>query len=110
MRWYVFSIIILVLLAVSGLSVMLTDQIPETGYSATVTRIADVTNYKMAIEYNGTNVLYIGKALPNASKVAYVWQIQKVTSTGNLITDITYANGTSDFLFMWNNRTTYTYN
>lgn len=65
---------------------------------------------KQAFAYTGTNLTeYIGYALPGSSKAAPVWLIKKLTYSGNLITDIQFANGLIAFDQVWDSRTGLTY-
>lgn len=66
-------------------------------------------------EYTGTNLIYRGYARPGASTGAQVWQICRLTYDGsNNITSITWpeaSNGSasSEFIFEWDERASYTY-
>jgi len=66
--------------------------------------------FTIAIEYNGSNPVYIGYSLPGTTKDIAKWKISKITYdiSGNP-TDIQWANGTSEFDKTWNNRTIYIY-
>lgn len=58
-----------------------------------------------AIAYNGSNLTeYIGYAIPGSAKSAPVWLIKKLTYSGSLVTDITFANGVIAFNQIWDNR------
>jgi len=48
--------------------------------------------------------IYVGEASPGTSTASAHWRIFKVTSSG-----LAYADGSADFSFIWNNRTSYTY-
>ena len=61
------------------------------------------------MEYTGNNVIYVGEAQPGSSTSAVVWRIKKFTYSGNFVTDIKWAGGTSAFNKIWDSRTSYTY-
>jgi len=67
--------------------------------------------YTTEIDYNGgTNAIYIGQANPGTATSAGYWQIKFITYDGNNNpTSITWANGSSNFGFIWNNRASYSY-
>ncbi len=65
-------------------------------------------------EYTGSNLIYKGLARPGSSESAAVWQIAQLTYDGSNITEILWAedsNGSasSEFVFVWADRATYTY-
>ena len=66
-------------------------------------------SYTSAFAYNGTNLEYLGKALPGSLKTAAAWQIKKLIYSGSDLTDIQYADGNKNFDNIWNDRATYTY-
>lgn len=67
-------------------------------------------------EYDGSsNLIYKGFARPGSATSAAVWQIAKLAydGSGNVLS-ITWPQGTNsaasnDYLFVWDNRATYTY-
>lgn len=72
----------------------------------------DVINVStVAVAYDGNqNPIYVGWAFPGTAKSAPAWRIQKNTYDGNdNLTDSQWAQGSTDFKFVWNSRTTYTY-
>ena len=67
-------------------------------------------NYTMAYAYNGSNKIeYLGMAEPGTSKASAGWKIMKYTYSGNLLTDIQFANGNRGFGHVWNNYASYSY-
>jgi hypothetical protein len=66
-------------------------------------------------QYTGTNLIYRGYGRPGSDAADSVWQICKLTYDGsNNITSITWPEATngsasSEFIFVWNDRATYTY-
>ena len=67
-------------------------------------------------EYTGTNLIYKGYARPGAAEGELVWQIAKLTYDGsdNIIkvewpTNSADNRPSSEFLFSWTDRATYTY-
>ena len=72
--------------------------------------VRDVRAWTVAIDYaGGANPIYIGKALPGASKAAAVWQIKKLTYSGSNVTDLQWAGGSLAFGTVWNSRADATY-
>jgi len=64
--------------------------------------------------YTGDNLIYKGFAKPGAATSAAVWQIAKLAYSGSNIISITWpqnANGhaSNDYIFVWDNRASYTY-
>jgi YD repeat-containing protein len=68
-------------------------------------------NWKFKFEYDANdNPIYIGKAEKGTSVTDTHWQIQKLTyDANNNPTDIEWAEGTDEFIFVWNDRASYTY-
>lgn len=60
-------------------------------------------------EYDGTSVLYAGKAQPGAKKGETKWQIKKFFYSSGLVTSIKFADGTNDYSKKWDDRATYDY-
>ena len=84
-----------------------TTPIDPIGYSSNVQKVMEVGDYTLKIDYAGTaNPVYIGKAKPGSLITDYVWQIKYINYSGNNPTEILYANGTSDYKYVWANRTT----
>ncbi len=65
-------------------------------------------NDKVLIDEVSASVTYIGYADPDSLTSEAVWKIKKVTLVGD-VTSIQYADGTSQYLYVWDDRTTYTY-
>jgi len=55
-----------------------------------------------------SSVAYYGAALPGTLVTAAEWRIMKKTVV-TTVTTYAWANGSSDFNCIWNNRATYTY-
>ena len=53
--------------------------------------------------------VYIGKAVPGTATSAASWQIQKITYSGNYITQINFAGSSADFDQVWDDRTSLSY-
>lgn len=66
-------------------------------------------------EYTGTNLIYKGFARPGALEGSLVWQICKLAYDGsNNVTSIKWPQGSnsaasSEFVFSWTDRASYTY-
>lgn len=63
----------------------------------------------------GTNLIYKGFARPGAPTSSPVWQIAMLTYDGNnnptgiLWPEAPSGSASNDYVFIWNNRATYTY-
>ena len=63
-----------------------------------------------AFDYDGSsNLIYIGFAALGSSKASAVWQIRKLTWSGSNLTDVQYANGSTLFDAVWDNRASLNY-
>ena len=66
-------------------------------------------------QYTGTNLIYKGYARPGADEGALVWQLALIAYDGsNNITSIKWPQGSngaasSEFIFSWTARASYTY-
>lgn len=57
------------------------------------------------MDYNASNLpIYIGLAIPTSLSSAAVWQIRRLTYTGNNVTLIEFADGDTEFNNIWDNR------
>ena len=66
--------------------------------------------FTQAIEYDGSgNPIYVGSALQGSSKSAAAWRISKITYSGDNPIDIPYAEGSSGFAAIWDNRASLSY-
>lgn len=75
---------------------------------AQLTRIDAI--YTVAVAYDvDDNPIYLGKAAQGSSKASAVWQIKKLTFSGANVTDIQYANGSTAFNQIWNDRASFSY-
>jgi hypothetical protein len=64
--------------------------------------------YTTRLDEASATVTYVGLALVGSSEASAVWQIKRITVTGN-ITDIKFADGDFDFDNVWNNRACLSY-
>lgn len=56
----------------------------------------------------GSNIAYLGEAVPGAAVSSPVWRIRKLDmSASDLV--VTWANGNDNFTNIWNNRLSLTY-
>ena len=61
-------------------------------------------------DYNASNLpIYIGLAVPTSLASAAVWQIRKLTYTGNNVTLIEFADGNTEMDNIWDNRVSASY-
>ena len=60
-------------------------------------------NYITKIDEASSTVTYIGRAARGSTTTAAVWQIMKVTVSGN-ITTIAWAGGFDTFINVWDDR------
>ena len=68
-------------------------------------------NRRQIFDYDGGSyVVYIGRAQPGALQSDALWQIRKFTyDESNHITNIEFADGSSEFNKIWDNRSSYDY-
>lgn len=67
-------------------------------------------NRRQLLDYDGgTQVIYMGRATANARTSDALWQIRKFTYVSNRVTQIEFANGTTEFDKIWDNRKNGTY-
>lgn len=78
---------------------------PSTG---TLDRDIDKSALETLIDVASATVTYIGKAVPDTATSTASWRIQKVDSTTNP-TSIKFADGSTAFDKIWDNRSSYTY-
>lgn len=69
----------------------------------------DTTRWTQKIAYSGDNVEYVGQAKPGTTSATAGWSIKKLTYSGSNVTDVQWANSDSGFIFVWDNRASYTY-
>ena len=83
----------------------------EHDHAAYAKRVIAIDDYTTKVfDYvGGDNPIYIGWAQPGSSKSDAVWRIQKLTYSGNNVTDIQWANGVINFNSIWDNRASLTY-
>lgn len=67
--------------------------------------------FDMNLAYVGATdqVEYVGVAEPGANKAEAKWAIFKLFYSGTNITELRWANASRAFVFVWNDRATYTY-
>lgn len=68
---------------------------------------ADV-KYDRLVDEDGV-FTYIGDADPGSAKTAAAWRIKRVEDLGGGDQEIIYANGTADFVHIWDDRATLSY-
>ena len=67
-------------------------------------------NYEERYAYNSSNMVeYVGRAPVGSATSASVWQIYKLEYTNNMVTAKKWADNTSAFTKVWDDRTGYTY-
>lgn len=71
-------------------------------------KFVDEVNYKTIINEVDSSTTYVGKALIGTATSEAKWQIKKIITSGTN-TQITYAEGSDNFSYVWDNRTSYTY-
>ena len=83
------------------------------GFTAQSTVIYEEVAEKntQALDYDiDGNLIYAGEALPGADKANPVWAIRKlIYDINGDVSDVHWANGTSEKIHVWDDRTTYTY-
>lgn len=75
-----------------------------------IERGPETHGYTVALDWSGTDLLYLGLAPPGSAKADPNWQIRKFTVNGDSNpTDIQYANGSRLFNQIWDNRALLSY-
>jgi hypothetical protein len=64
---------------------------------------------QVRIAYTGSNHLYVGYAQPDALYTDAKWQIIKILYSGSNVVGTVYADGTNQYIKIWDNRADYTY-
>ena len=73
-----------------------------------VDAILAATKYTKLIDKAG-DLTYIGEADPGTAESSATWRIARVDETLDPDLQITWADGTADFIKVWDDRATYTY-
>jgi hypothetical protein len=72
-----------------------------------------LSDMKFRGEYSASNLIYRGFARPGSATADSVWQICKITYSGSDVTQIDWpqinGSASSEFLFIWDNRGSYSY-
>lgn len=68
-----------------------------------------IGDMKFRGEYTSNQLIYKGMARPGTDEGAAKWQIAMMTYDGTDITEINWAEGSSEFNFVWDDRATYSY-
>lgn len=68
-----------------------------------------LADLKFRGEYSAGNLIYKGYARPNSDTADDVWQISKLTYSGSDLTQVDWAQGSSEFIFVWDDRASYVY-
>lgn len=81
------------------------------GIAATLKASSISSIHKVLMDYeSGTNVVYMGLAIPGTSSKDAKWQIKRMSYDDNSnVTSIMFAEGSLDFSYRWSNRTAYSY-
>lgn len=62
----------------------------------------------LLIDKNDSNNIYVGTARPNTATSASTWQIKKLVTSGGNVSYV-YADGSSAYNKIWDNRAGYSY-
>jgi hypothetical protein len=65
--------------------------------------------YTLLLDEISATVSYVGEALPGSLQGDAVWRIKKLDEGGTPELQVEWADGTSDFDKVWDDRATYTY-
>ena len=65
--------------------------------------------YQYRYEFSGGFILYEGVGMPSANKSGTGWVIRKHTNNGSQITSVSFADQSTAFDKVWNNRADYSY-
>ena len=64
-------------------------------------------SYTIELDEASATITYVGEANPGTATSASTWRIKRLDSSSGLV--VTWANGTSNFDKVWNDRASYTY-
>lgn len=64
-------------------------------------------SYALQLDESASPITYIGQALPGSSTSSAAWSIKKMDETSGLV--ITWADGSSEFNQVWDDRASLTY-
>jgi len=88
-----------------------TDKVKMGQYSYTGRKVMGIDQYgnassdvklTQALVYNANSLpIYIGEAQPGTLKSEAKWRIQKLTYSGNNVTDIQWASSAANFNKIW---------
>lgn len=67
------------------------------------------TMYSKRVDFISDNLLYRGEAVPGSSPNSAVWRIRKITIAGDGDIEEIWADGSTEFTKVWDNRFSYTY-
>ncbi len=65
-------------------------------------------DYTIRVDEITVDLIYVGRALPGSLEADPVWQIYRCDFSGTEVVKL-YADGTSDFSKVWDDRLLYTY-
>lgn len=87
------------------------DILAWSGSQWQATNLEDIAlkQYTLLLDEISSTVSYIGEALPGSLQEDPVWRIKKLDEGGTPPLQIEWADGTSDFDKVWDDRATYTY-
>lgn len=94
-----------------------TDVTPPVPYSAVVgwtgagyARTDGGASLTLQLAYDGSgNIEYLGEALPGSLTSESKWRIAKLAYSSGNMTSMKYADSSTDFDKVWDNKATYTY-
>lgn len=69
--------------------------------------VVNEVQYQIRMAYTGSDVEYVGESLPGVAENAIGWRIKKLTYSGGNVVAIDWADDTSQFTKIWNDRATY---
>lgn len=85
------------------------NPVPISGsVTGTVTANSTSIEYKTMIDEASSTVTYIGKAAAGGSLSSAIWQIKRLSVSGN-VTTIDHADGNTNYDNIWDNRASLSY-
>ncbi len=67
------------------------------------------TMYSKRVDFISDNLLYRGEAIPGSPTTTPVWRVRKITISVDGDIEELWADGTPEFIKVWDNRLSYTY-
>lgn len=90
--------------------VLIAGELQELPLTDIVVGTEAEVKYDSLVDWISDDVFYFGQAAPGTITSAATWRVQRVSiAPGDGDTDARWADGTADFIKIWDDRATFTY-